>query len=188
WDAPPLPIRVVVLCHPHPQQGGTMNAPLLRTVTKVLADQEMAVLRFNFRGVGTSTGGWGGGEKELADVAAAVAGARAGYPELPLGLAGWSFGAVIALRWTALADEAIPYAGIAPPVRSELSPRLPAATELPRARRRLILGDRDQFTAVGELQEYADTIDAELVVLKGSDHFFYHRERRVGGLVAEVFS
>lgn len=165
-----------------------MTAPLLRTVAKVLKDQEMAVLRFNFRGVGTSTGGWGGGEKELTDVAAAVAGARAAYPELPLGLAGWSFGAVVALRWTALANEAVPYAGIAPPVRSELSPGLPGATELPSAPRRLILGDRDQFTAVAELQEYADSIDAELVVLRGSDHFFYHRERRVGELVSEVFS
>jgi alpha/beta superfamily hydrolase len=165
-----------------------MNAPLLRTVTKVLTDQEMAVLGFNFRGVGTSTGAWGGGEKELADVAAAVAAARAGYPEVPLGLAGWSFGAVIALRWTALAKEAVPYAGIAPPVRSDLSPGLPGPTELPKARRRLILGDRDQFTTVAELQEYADSIDAELVVVRGSDHFFYHRERRIGELVAEVFS
>ncbi|MDP8958774.1 MAG: alpha/beta fold hydrolase [Actinomycetota bacterium] len=185
WDAPARPKRAVVLCHPHPQHGGTMHAPLLRWVTKVLGEQKAAVLRFNFRGVGTSTGRWGGGEAELSDVAAAVEAARAAYPNLSLGLAGWSFGAATALRWMAHTKEALPYAGIAP-ASSQLTSDLPH--QLPPARRRFILGDRDQFISVENLRPYAESVGAELVVVPGSDHFFYHRERKVGELVAEVLA
>src|SRR5665811_652427 len=90
WDDPEAVAGVVVLCHPHPQHGGTMHAPLMHRVANGLAGKGFAVLRFNFRGVGESTGTWGGGEGEIDDVAAAVFDARRRYSTLPFGLAGWS--------------------------------------------------------------------------------------------------
>ena len=75
-------------------------------------------------------------------------------------------------------------AGIAPPVRTELVERLPRPEELAPASRTLIVGDRDQFVTVAELQAYAEAAGATVTVLKGSDHFFYFREDRVAELIA----
>ena len=185
WDGPEDPDSAVVLCHPHPQHGGTMDVPLIGAVARTLAAGGCAVLRFNFRGVGASTGRFGGGRAEVDDVAAAVAEASLTHPALPLGLAGWSFGAATALHWQARAGDDSPYVGIAPPVSRESTPVLPDAGSLAPARRRFILGDRDQFVTVGELEDYARSIAAELVVMPGSDHFFHFRDQRVAEHVAE---
>ena len=158
-----------------------MRAPLLHKVMKALVSQGVAVLRFNFRGVGTSTGTWSGGSGEMDDVAAAMAEGRTKYDEVAI--AGWSFGAATSLRWQQRDGDTATYVGIAPPVSNELVPALPA--ELPVARRLFILGDRDQFVTADELNAYAESIDAAVEVLPGSDHFFYFREQQVGELVAD---
>ncbi|NNL70568.1 MAG: alpha/beta hydrolase [Acidimicrobiia bacterium] len=187
WDRPAAAAGAVVFCHPHPQHGGTMTAPLMHKVTKGLVEGGLAVLRFNFRGVGLSDGSWDGGIGEIDDVAAAVARAGDDEPALPLGLAGWSFGAVTGLAWQARTGDATPYGGIAPPVRTEYAERLPTPGDLAPARRLFILGDRDQFATVDELGDYAAAAGGSLEVLAGSDHFFYFREERVAALLIEHF-
>ena len=187
WDDGTNPHTAMVFCHPHPQHGGTMSAPLMHKVTKELVGAGFAVLRFNFRGVGASSGEWGGGQEEIDDVHAAVLEAQRGRPELPLALAGWSFGAATALAWQARVGDTTAFAGIAPPVMSDLVERLPPPAALQPASRRFVLGDRDQFVTVTELQEYADAIGASVSVIPGSDHFFYFREEQVAQLIAEHF-
>lgn len=176
---------LVVLCHPHPQHGGTMEAPLMRSLAGRLSDAGMDVLRFNFRGVGRSEGGWGGGTGEIMDVAAAVAHARGARPGMVPALVGWSFGAVTALRWQAITGDTAPYAGVAPPVRLEPSMALPEPEDLAPARRLFVLGDRDQFCAVADLETYANSIGARLEVMAGSDHFFVFRDVAVGRSIAD---
>lgn len=188
WDLPAAPQRVAVLCHPHPLQRGTMNAPLMQALAEALVERDFAVFRFNFRGVGRSGGTHDFGDGEMDDVAAAVDAASQAHPRLPLGVAGWSFGAVTSLHWQARDKNGLPWVGIAPPVNNTRSLPLPPRAELATAPRSLIVGDRDQFTTVGETQEYAAAIGAELSVLKGSDHFFYFREEKVAGLVAAGLS
>lgn len=188
WDRPPNPQASIVFCHPHPQHGGTMAAPLMHKVTKGLVARGLAVLRFNFRGVGGSSGAWDGGLGEIDDVAAAVHHAGAELPDTPLGLAGWSFGAATALAWQAREQDSTPFAGIAPPVRTELVERLPQPQELPPARRLFIIGDRDQFVTVEDMTAYVDDAGGTLTVLNGSDHFFYFREDRVATLIADHFA
>jgi alpha/beta superfamily hydrolase len=183
WDLAPDPVSCLVLCHPHPLHGGTMLAPLLVTVTSRLVERGISVLRFNFRGVGTSTGEHDFGNAEQDDVAAAVALAREEHPRLDLAVGGWSFGAATALRWQASTGSTLAYAGIAPPVLRERYPGLPGAGDLAAARRTIIIGDRDQFSPLHAAERYADAIGATLTVLKGSDHFFYFREERVAALI-----
>ncbi len=185
WDIPAEPVRAAVFCHPHPLHGGTMAAPLMQAVARSLCMRGFAVLRFNFRGVGESAGQHEYGVGEVEDVAAAVTAAAATYPDLPLGLAGWSFGAATALRYQARERSTLPYVGIAPPVSSDRTPTLPARHELAPAHRLFVLGDRDQFVTVEGLTEYATSIDAHIEVLQGSDHFFYFREERVAAAVAD---
>jgi len=189
WDGPERPTVAAVFCHPHPQQGGTMTAPLMEKVTSVLVDRDIAVLRFNFRGVGTSAGTWDGGVGEVDDVAAAVDAAAQAYPALPLGIAGWSFGAATSLRWAARDNSTLPWVGLAPPPPTRDGERhLPLAAELSDAARLFILGNRDQFATVDAMERYTAEAGGTLHVIKGSDHFFYFREDTVGTLTADVLA
>ena len=174
-----------VLCHPHPLDGGTMHAPLMRAVTEELASAGVHVLRFNFRGVGSSGGGWDSGRGEALDVAAAVEAAGLAFPELPTAVAGWSFGATTSLRWQIDAESTIPWVGIAPGIRPYRGSEIPQVEDLQPADRLIVFGDRDQFASVEEMQRFADRFGARVELLKGSDHFFYFREDTVGALVAE---
>lgn len=183
WDLAPIPRGVAVFCHPHPLQGGTMTAPLMEKVTAYLVDSDICVLRFNFRGVGSSTGTHDFGVGEQLDIEAAVQEAASSLPELPHGICGWSFGAATSLVWKAASSYAWPWVGIAPPVASERTPELPETP--PAGPMTFILGDRDQFTTPEALSEYAAPLGANVEILPGSDHFFYFREDVVGALVVD---
>ncbi|HEX5630053.1 MAG TPA: alpha/beta family hydrolase [Acidimicrobiia bacterium] len=188
WDRPDtMPVGCVVFCHPHPLDGGTMNAPLMKGITRVLVRSGLAVLRFNFRGVGGSRGTWGGGDGEVIDVAAAVAAAAGGDAGTLRGIAGWSFGATTSLRWQAESGSTVAWAGIAPGIRPYRGAAPPDVTRLAAASRLIVLGDRDQFATPGDMTEYAAAIGARLELLAGSDHFFHFREQVVGRLIAEHF-
>ena len=174
-DSPDAAERFTVFCHPHPLQGGSMNAPLMIGVTSRLNERGHAVLRFNFRGTGSSTGTHDYGEAELADVDAAVD--LAATKGLPLGLVGWSFGAGVSLRWLATRDSKLPWVGIAPSPES-----LPE--EIPPGPKRIVLGTRDQVIDGPALRGYAAEKGIDLVLTPG-DHFFHGRGKKIGELVAQ---
>jgi alpha/beta superfamily hydrolase len=94
---PAVPVAAAVLCHPHPLGGGTMNNNVVYRAAKALEDAGVAVLRFNFRGVGASTGRHDGGAGEEEDALAALDVLAQRHPTLPLWLAGFSFGARVGL-------------------------------------------------------------------------------------------
>jgi alpha/beta superfamily hydrolase len=148
----------------------------MEKVTAHLVAAGMAVLRFNFRGVGASQGVAGDGPGVLNDLTAAMATARSAG--LPMGLTGWSFGAATALRWQAATGDTTTYCGIAPSVSD-----VPGPTQLAPARRSIIMGERDQLISFPEAEEYARSIGATFHAI-AADHFFYYREDRVAALVA----
>jgi uncharacterized protein len=94
---PAAPVAAAVVCHPHPLGGGTMNNNVVYRVGKALGDAGVAVLRFNFRGVGASTGRHDGGAGEEEDALAALELLALRHPDLPLWMAGFSFGARVGL-------------------------------------------------------------------------------------------
>ena len=177
WDRPENPSGAVVFCHPHPQQGGTMMAPLMVAVSTRLVERGYSVLRFNFRGIGASTGTHDNGNAEVLDVAAAVGGAR--DTGLAMNLSGWSFGARTALRWLGSQQDPIPYAGIAPSAED-----LPE--ELPPGPKRIVVGTRDQVVDIEEIRAYAERLSIDLVLTPG-DHFFHGRGKKIGDLLAQGF-
>ena len=152
-----------------------MNAPLMIAVAKRLVERGHAVLRFNFRGTGASSGSHDYGRAELDDVATAVTVGR--ERGLPLGLAGWSFGAWTALRWLASTEDTMPYVGIAP-ATTDLPDTLPAGPK------RIILGTREQVIDGEALISYANEQAIDLVLTPG-DHFFHGRGKRIGDLVGQ---
>ncbi|KAA3636606.1 MAG: hypothetical protein DWP92_09260, partial [Armatimonadetes bacterium] len=147
-------LGTVVVCHPHPIQGGTMRHPILGAIAAEALEAGLVTVRFNFRGVGESTGTHDDGLGEVSDVAWVVDFVERELPPLA-GIAGWSFGAAVALGWQARSGSTVPYVGIAPPVNSPLTPNLPDPQDLAEARRLFIVGERDQFVDVDTLAVYA---------------------------------
>lgn len=97
---------IAVVCHPHPLHGGTFTNKVAHTVAKSFAELGVITLRFNFRGVGESQGEFDHGMGEVEDLQAAVDWLRTRYPQSPLWLAGFSFGAFVALSGQAQVNAA----------------------------------------------------------------------------------
>jgi alpha/beta superfamily hydrolase len=189
-DGPVL--ATAVLCHPHPTQGGSKDHPLLWAIRNDLASRGFAVLGFNFRGVMGSGGSFGGGESELRDVAAALDLVRR-EADAPTFVAGWSFGAHVALR-AAVEDERVAALALIgmPLAESSLTlPPLPGRDELARLDRPVLLlaGQADPFCPLPDLRALGRKLPrARVEVLSGTDHFLWKREREaaraVGGFAA----
>jgi alpha/beta superfamily hydrolase len=188
-DGPPR--GAAVICHPHPRHGGSKDHPLLWAIRNDLASARgFTVLGFNFRGVMGSSGTYGGGRDEVRDARAAVARAReaTGLEAPPTFVVGWSFGASVAIR-EALDDArvgALALVGI--PLRPEdvEMPPLPDRTDLRLfARPALLLaGEHDAYAPPDDLRAYAASFpQAEAVVLEGTDHYFWRREKEAAAVV-----
>jgi len=108
---------VAVVCHPHPSYGGTLHNKVVHRVASTLHELGAEVLRFNFRGVGSSEGAYDEGRGELEDAHAAVRWMRERYPGARLWLAGFSFGSWIAARLAASDPGVERLILIAPPVK-----------------------------------------------------------------------
>jgi uncharacterized protein len=181
-----------VLCHPHPRHGGSKDHPLLWAIRNELSSRGFAVLSFNFRGIMGSEGSYGGGEAEIADVRAALGLVQeaAGGPTF---VAGWSFGANVALR-TALEDDRIAALALLGYPLAESGLALPSLPERDRLRQfdrpvLLLSGEADPFCPVPELKSLARRLpQATVEIIRGTDHFFWKREREVATLVGEFAS
>ena len=195
-EADGTPRGTAVLCHPHPQHGGSKDHPILWAIRNELAARRrLTTLAFNFRGIMGSEGTYGGGEEEIEDARAAVARVRreAAGPTI---LAGWSFGAWVALR-SAVTDPslaALVLVGFPIGSRATSTKRpLPELGELDRITMPVLFagGDDDPFCPVAEIRDLATWLpEAECVVLEGTGHFFERRERelarRIGDWVDRV--
>jgi alpha/beta superfamily hydrolase len=92
------PMAAAVICHPHPQHGGTMHNKVVYRLARGMRRSGYVVLRFNYRGVNLSEGTYDNGQGELDDARTALTWLRTRYPNLPYSLAGFSFGSRIVLR------------------------------------------------------------------------------------------
>ncbi|MGH2793205.1 MAG: alpha/beta hydrolase [Actinomycetota bacterium] len=166
----------VVLCHPHPQYGGSMSSKLIPALQRALVAAGWAALRFNFRGVGRSEGSFDDGVGEVADVRGALARVREAVAE-PAAVVGWSFGALVALNAVADDPGVAAYVGIAPPVRAAFEGTfiLPQVSALDawKARALLVGGTTDPFCRPDDLRALAGQLpSADVRVVEGADHFF----------------
>ena len=183
-----VPRGSAVICHAHPRHGGSKDHPVLWSVRNELAGKRgLASLVFNFRGTMGSGGTYSGGREEVSDVRAAIGFVR-GHAEGPTLVFGWSFGASVALR-EAFEDRrvsALALFGI--PLRpGDLHlPPLPEASELRRLKRPVLFlaGEQDEYCPSDELRAYGDGV-AEVVILDGTDHYLWHREREAARIVGD---
>jgi alpha/beta superfamily hydrolase len=161
-----------VICHPHPLGGGTMTNKVVHTLARSFQELGAATLRFNFRGIGASAGQFDNGDGETQDAVAAVAWARARWPDRPLWLAGFSFGSFVALRAAAQTVPAL-LVTVAPPLgRWDFSTII-----VPSCRWLIVQGDRDELVDAIAVRDWAAALSQppQLSMLAGVDHFFHGR-------------
>ena len=168
---PPEATAGVVVCHPHPQYGGSMENDLVVALVTALRRAGLATLRFDFRGVGASGGTHDNGRGEVDDALAATATLRARLDVPRVSLVGYSFGSVMALR--AGCDDPEGTTGIVaigPPVRM-LGLDFLAGCRVPLA---FVTGDRDQFCPLATLEAGRERFApaSTLTLIPGADHFF----------------
>jgi uncharacterized protein len=185
-DAPPDPRAALVFCHPHPQMGGTMNAPLLVALVEHLVKERWAVLRFNFRGIGSSEGTAGIGHEELADAEGAIAEMKKRY-DLPLAIAGWSFGGAVAIRAAAAHDDLVAIVGIAPAVKEKQAITAglpdPAGVSLP-GELLVVVGANDELVDPRDARAWTEAAGGHFVEMRGANHFFWGKYEKLATEIA----
>jgi uncharacterized protein len=161
-----------VICHPHPQFGGTMTNKVVHVIARTLQEQGLPTLRFNYRGVGSSVGQYDEGRGETLDALAIIAWGRNRWPEAPLTLAGFSFGAMVALL---AAPEARParLITVAPAVANLHY----AQVQQPACPWLIVQGEADEVVDYRAVSAFAAHFSPPplLRLLPGVDHFFNGR-------------
>jgi len=164
------PVEAALVCHPHPQFGGTMHNKVVYRLARGLRRSGCVVLRFNFRGVNLSEGEYADGIGETEDARTALHELRARYPEIPLIASGFSFGSRVALRLTSQQPE----------VRRVLAAGFPTRwperdfvyrVHVPKY---FVQSTQDEFGPQAELSAFFETLAApkQLDWIEAQDHFF----------------
>lgn len=180
------PSAVLVICHPHPQFGGTMDNKVVQTLARAGLQVGALCVRFNFRGVGGSGGVWDEGRGELLDALAVVAAHRdAG---LPLLLAGFSFGGYIAAGAAAqlpAGQRPQRLALIAPSTQKQA---VPAIAEELRAETLIVHGESDEVVPLSATLDWARPQGLPVTVVPGVGHFFHGQLALLRTLVVRAWA
>ncbi len=179
------PRHAVLVCHPHPQYGGTMHNKVVYRIARGLRRSGCVVLRFNYRGVNLSEGAYDRGNGELEDAQAALAWLRGRYPELPYSLAGFSFGSRIILRLGCTLPDVERLIAVGFPTVYADRTYLEDCTK----DRVFIHSTHDQYGPQSKLQAVFDRLPQpkKLLWVEAEDHFFKGALDQFENSVAQVF-
>jgi uncharacterized protein len=179
------PTEAAVVCHPHPQHGGTMHNKVVYRTARGLRKTGCVVLRFNYRGVNLSEGEYCGGVGETDDARTAFDELRARYPDLPVLLAGFSFGARVALRLAATLQQSITrvIAVGFPTVVKERD--FVYRVSVPK---NFVQSTNDQFGPRPEFTEFFQSVPEpkSLDWVEASDHFFRNELDRYEAVIERI--
>ena len=173
------PHGIAVIAHPLPTQSGTMEHKIVTTLAKAFTELGFAALRFNFRGVGTSTGTYDNGLGEIEDSVAVANHARATFGDLPLILSGFSFGGYVqACAARQLNPQHLVL--IAPAVARFNMPSVPDHTLV-------IHGEIDEVIPLSEALQWARPQHLPIVVIPDTGHYFHGQLHKIRELVRHYF-
>jgi hypothetical protein len=171
-DKFPRPRGAALVLHPHPLHGGTMHNKVVFRAARALNEAGLVALRINFRGVGLSTGTHDRARGEQTDARHALDYLREHYRDLPLTLAGFSFGARVGLE-VGVSDERVSrLIGLGTPLK------MYDFSFLRECRKPLLFvhGERDEFGDAREVERLASELppaaEARAVIVRGAGHFF----------------
>ena len=161
------PIGTAVVCHPHPQHGGTMDNKVVQTVARAVLQLGWRSVRFNFRGIGASQGGWDDGVGEIDDAMAVIDAQR--DASAPLLLAGFSFGGYVASQAAHRLPEgekAAQLVLVGPSTEKQAMPTVPPDTIV-------VHGEVDDVVPLSATLAWARPQSLPVIVLPGVGHFFH---------------
>jgi alpha/beta superfamily hydrolase len=181
-EAPP--VAAAVVCHAHPLHGGMMHSKVVFRAAKALQSAGLAVLRFNFRGVGRSEGVHDHGTGEQEDARAALFEVQDRFPGVPLVLGGFSFGSLVALHVAARDPRVRAVFALGYPLRMAEDHSSLASIDRPHL---FVQGEHDELGPGEALRALVEPLPPprELVVLPGADHFFDGRLDALQGAIAD---
>ena len=177
-NMPPDPCGIALVCHPHPLFGGSSENKVVHTLASAFARLGYAVLRPNFRGVGASAGMHDEGRGETDDMLAVLDEARRAFGELPVVLAGFSFGAYVQTRVAeALAESGQPAQRLVlvGTAAGHVEGARQYATRAVSRDTLVIHGAADTTVPLANVLAWAEPLELPVVVIPGADHFFHRR-------------
>ena len=181
------PKGIAVIAHPHPLHGGTMDNKVVHTLFTALLKLEFITVKFNFRGVGRSEGSFGQGVGETEDVIAVTQAIRNQFshqfPQIPLLLAGFSFGGAVQLH---AAEKLAPkfLLLVAPSVANLRAPPVPETTQYAL----IIHGDKDDVVLPEAVLGWAEPAAQPVLIVPGAEHFFHGKLALLKRLVFDHFA
>ena len=164
------PVEAAIICHPHPQHGGTMHNKVVYRLARGLRKSGCVVLRFNYRGVNLSEGEYGGGIGETEDARAGLTELQARYSELPIMAAGFSFGSRVALRLASQENTVARVIAVGFPTRVAERDFVYRV----RVPKYFVQSTQDAFGPAPDLTRFFDTLPEpkQLEWIEANDHFF----------------
>jgi hypothetical protein len=182
----PEPRTAALICHPDPSGGGTMHNKVVFRIAQALGDLNMPTLRFNYRGVGRSTGVTERGPGERDDIRTALDALAARFPDLPLILAGFSFGSWLGLPIGCADERVTRLVGVGVPVRLLRTSAL-ADCQKPKL---IVQGEQDEYGPLPDLRAWFAEIPEpkRLEVVAGADHFFKSQQTQLYDAVRGYFA
>jgi len=177
---PGEPLAIAVVAHPLPTMGGTMDNKIVTTLVKTFVELDFVALRFNFRGVGESSGSFDEGNGEVDDVLAVTDYAFQEFGPLPLILAGFSFGGYVQAR---AAEKLHPHnmVLVAPAVCRFAMPHVPSNTLL-------IHGEQDEIVPLADVLAWAAPQNLTVVQVPVATHFFHGHLQQIKTIVSQYFA
>ena len=182
-----IPRGIAIIAHPHPLHGGTMDNKVIHTLFTTLLELEFITAKFNFRGVGKSEGNFDHGIGEIEDVITVTQTIRSQFSnhstDLPLLLAGFSFGGAIQLH---AAERLNPkyLILIAPSVANLNAPTVPETTQYAL----IIQGDKDDIVSPDTLLAWATPKSQPIVLIPGAEHFFHGKLVILKQVITQAFT
>ena len=182
-DLPPdgsAPVGTALICHPNPTQGGTMDNKVVQTLARAFIQLGWRAVRFNFRGIGKSEGGWDEGRGEVDDALAVLEAVRT--PGEALILSGFSFGGYVASRVAQRVSEPARRLVLVGPATS----RFDTAPVPPETL--VIHGEIDDVVPLASVLDWARPQSLPVTVVPGVGHFFHGQLPLLKNLVVRNFS
>jgi alpha/beta superfamily hydrolase len=178
---------IAVVASPHPKRGGTMQDKVVYQAAQGFVRAGCAVLRFNYRGAGTSDGEFSDGPGEMDDYRAALDAAAREFPGLPIWAAGYSFGAFIAMNTGATDPRVTQLVGIGTVIDDKYDYTAVRATEKPKF---LLHGGLDELTTAKSIRKlYGELAEPrELVVIDDADHYFDGHASEVADAIEDLLT
>jgi alpha/beta superfamily hydrolase len=164
------PVEAALVCHPHPKGGGTMHNKVVYRIARGLRKTGCVVLRFNYRGVNLSEGEYDHGIGEIEDARVALNELRGRYPNLPVIIAGFSFGSRVALRLTSREASVRRVIAVGFPTRV-VSQDLISQLQVPKF---FVQSTHDEFGPKPEFTAFYESVPEpkQLQWVEAVDHFF----------------